>query len=574
MHSPEVNLPLNSSSRNVMATAIFLFLTMAAQAAPTVKIISPKSGSTSGSPVFYEATASSSTCASGIASMKIYSAPTVLAYTTPGAHLEAFITLSTGTYETTVETLDRCGEVTKAAIDITVSSTEGVSVYLPSSPSAESPVHIAASAQNSSCAGGIASMRIYTAPYVTPYTIDADQLDAYVTLSPGAYNLAVQAWDNCGNVFKSQLDENVRSATDGYLYSCNATVTNRNQQIKSFIVQLKIGSNGVLENPNGSSNPPEFGSCGSELNWIGNDPGGWFLYLWDGTSIRGFQIDQSTGALFKMPQSPFALNIQDIRGSAMDVAGHFLYASYGYQSAGTLASYRIDRSTGGLSLASTISIESPVGIATDPSGQYIYAYTLNGLLVGYAVDPSNGSFSPIPGNPYSFPSGTAATELVSSARYLYVGTAYDRGQKGEIFGFQIDSTTGALTPLPGSPFPAQKPSGLMQADWKTRYVWNWGETLNPTDSGIQAFQVAADTGSLSGSTYFTDLSQYGCVPATVEDPAALYVFTVYCYDSSNQENGAIGSWTIADTGDLKKSTVFEFHSEGVLAVIAPRKTAN
>jgi len=87
-------------------------------AAPTVTVLSPKSASASGSPVFYEAYATSPACASGIS-----------AYTVNGAHIETFITLAAGSYSTVVQAWDNCGGVAKTPVNITVKNTAGVSVF-------------------------------------------------------------------------------------------------------------------------------------------------------------------------------------------------------------------------------------------------------------------------------------------------------------------------------------------------------------------------------------------------------------------------------------------------------------
>ena len=49
-----------------------------------VSVSSPASGSTVGSPVHFVATAGSTSCAKGVASMGIYKAPYQLAYTVSG----------------------------------------------------------------------------------------------------------------------------------------------------------------------------------------------------------------------------------------------------------------------------------------------------------------------------------------------------------------------------------------------------------------------------------------------------------------------------------------------------------
>src|SRR5207245_10759527 len=104
-------------------------------APPTVTLIAPKTGTSAGSPVFYEAYATSSACTKGIASMRIYTADHVAAYTVNGAHLETFIKLAPGTYNTMVQAWDNCGGVSKTPVTLTVTSTAGVTVFLPNTTS-------------------------------------------------------------------------------------------------------------------------------------------------------------------------------------------------------------------------------------------------------------------------------------------------------------------------------------------------------------------------------------------------------------------------------------------------------
>jgi hypothetical protein len=68
-----------------------------------------------------------------------------------------------------------------------------------------SPVHFVASATAPSCSAGIASMRIYTAPGVAAYTVNSGSIDTYLTMANGNYNTVIQAWDNCGNVYKTPV---------------------------------------------------------------------------------------------------------------------------------------------------------------------------------------------------------------------------------------------------------------------------------------------------------------------------------------------------------------------------------
>jgi uncharacterized protein (DUF1499 family) len=241
------------SVRTLAFLGTAVFFAISSFAVPTVTVIAPKAGTSPGSPIFYEAYATSSACTKGIASMRIYTADHVAAYTVNGAHLETFIKLAPGTYNTVVQAWDNCGGVGKTPINLTVTSTAGVSIFLPNTASSSHPVHIAASAQNSACVAGINAIRIYTADGVSPYTVNSNQLDTYLTLAPRTYKLTLQAWDKCGHVYKSQFNQPVTTTPDAYLYAVNAP-----PNAPSDIYQFKIASNGFLKNPNGQNALPEF----------------------------------------------------------------------------------------------------------------------------------------------------------------------------------------------------------------------------------------------------------------------------------------------------------------------------
>ena len=88
-----------------------------------------------------------------------------------------------------------------------------------------SPIYYAASASSPGCAKGIAAMRIYVAPHVAVFSIDAPQFETFVNLKPGTYNTVLQAWDNCGGVAKAAIKVTVAASGGVTLYSpANHTV--------------------------------------------------------------------------------------------------------------------------------------------------------------------------------------------------------------------------------------------------------------------------------------------------------------------------------------------------------------
>ena len=195
------------------------FAVLISSAFAGVTVTSPAKGATMQSPVHFAATAGSTSCSKGVASMGIYTAPGVLAYVTNGTSLSTDLTLSAGTYSTTVEQWDYCGGASSTPITITVSSSSGVFVTSPSKNSTvSSPVHFAATA-TTTCSKGVASMGIYTAPYQKAYTVSGASLSTDLTLSAGTYNTTVEEWDNCGGAKSTPVTVTVSGGSSGSSFS-------------------------------------------------------------------------------------------------------------------------------------------------------------------------------------------------------------------------------------------------------------------------------------------------------------------------------------------------------------------
>jgi hypothetical protein len=538
-------------TRLIFCTTFLCFAT-AAFAAPTVTVLSPKASS-SGSPVFYEAYATSPSCASGISAMRIYSAPSVSAYTVDGAHIETFISLSAGSYSTVVQAWDNCGGVGKTTVDITVNSNAGVSVFLPTSSSANIPVHIAASAQNPDCADGINAIRIYTGNSIAPYTVDSDSVNTFVNLLPGTYDLTVQAWDNCGHVYKTPLTETAAAAADGYLYAMTASEsgTTTSNEIAEFTI-----NDGALTNPNGSGNPPTFAAA-SGVGSIAVDPGGWFVYATTPSGIYGYQIDQSSGSLAYMPGSPFPANDNEPTGIAVDPNGNFLFVAYNLSN--TVVAYQINRSSGALTETATVSGSGGITfVAADFTGQYVYADNDNDEEVtvwGWAVNPNNGALTAVSGSPYNVPAGNynglalTSTMLPSGSPaqpLLYVligGPSYPQ------MGYTVNFGTGALTDTPG-PDPSQcDQCGTFIADNQGR--WIWGFSSAPTYPAQNWFEILTigTNGTITKTNSTDQLSSEVDFYSLAEDGSGLYLYASGENCPGNTPTscvGAVSSWKLDD----------------------------
>lgn len=206
-----------------MLKSLSLLVCLSALCAPaafaSVTVSEPANGATITGPVSYVASATSSTCSKGVASMGIYTAPGVLAYVVNGASLNTTLDLSPDTYNTTVEEWDNCGGASTTPITVTVKSggsgSSGVSVSSPANDSTVgSPVNFKATA-TTSCSKGVSAMGIYTAPGVLAYTVNGASLNYNLALSAGTYNTTVEEWDGCGGAATTPVKITVSGGSSG-----------------------------------------------------------------------------------------------------------------------------------------------------------------------------------------------------------------------------------------------------------------------------------------------------------------------------------------------------------------------
>jgi 6-phosphogluconolactonase (cycloisomerase 2 family) len=185
------------------------------------------------------------------------------------------------------------------------------------------------------------------------------------------------------------------------------------------------------------------------------DPSGRFLYLADG-GVSGYAINGVSGALTPTPNSPYIAGDTPI-ALRVSPSGKFLYVAnhYGYD----ISIFTIDSTTGALTLSSTVSLGStlePWDLEINDAGTFLYvtsedySQAFNGILKSYlgmyAIDSNTGDLSPIKGSPLTFSQvgiANLAIRPTSSVLYVYVG--------GNILAYNVNSSTGTLTPLAASP---------------------------------------------------------------------------------------------------------------------------
>jgi 6-phosphogluconolactonase len=250
-----------------------------------------------------------------------------------------------------------------------------------------------------------------------------------------------------------------------------------------------IAEDGTLNPVPGSPFP-----AGSGPGWITIDPTGRFVYvancaaLCSGSgqgNVSGYAINKSTGALVPVPGSPFTAD-QIPYAVTIDPTGGFAYvANY---SSSTISVFKIDQCSGSL-WASTTSVPTggthPISLALDPQGRFLYVpNTLSNNVSAFAVG-SNGTLTAVPGSPFASGPSTQGVAVDLSGEFVYVTEGFD------VLGYSIGAS-GELVPLAGSPFAAPGFLVSLTMDRSGHFVYGAA-----TSAGVVAYTLNTTTGNLT-----------------------------------------------------------------------------
>ena len=325
---------------------------------------------------------------------------------------------------------------------------------------------------------------------------------------------------------------------------------------------------GCMGNNNIKILPP---GCGNNC-----PPSPEYLYATSPNHILGFTIDQSTGALSAPSVVAGPNQSTGITGTIS--LGHLYVSDFQND---TVDGFSINAWTGAL----TPITGSPFSLGGTPpgagglspfvsDGTHVYATDLNARAVaGFSFDNNSGALMPVPGSP--FLAGNTPVQAVQAGtqgKFLYVSDNGDSA--GGILGFTIDPNTGALTPISGSPFPTgltgsfPGPSALI-VNGNFLYVALAG-TVNANNQ-IVVFSIDQNTGSLTpipASPFVTgnDPLYMALVPVTTSSQAFLY--------AANIQDNTISAFTVDNTtGALSSVSGSPYAGASTLAGLAVSPTA-
>ena len=236
-----------------------------------------------------------------------------------------------------------------------------------------------------------------------------------------------------------------------------------------------------------------FTSVGFLANMV-SDPAGKFLFVCNlgNSSIEAFSINATTGALSPVNGSPFPIQGSGAGNLSMDPSGSFVYAA----STSGITAYVVNQTTGTLRAiaGSPFSDGSTLRASVvDSSGRFLYASgnTTQITTSVFTIDSSSGALTPIAGSPFLSPINSEVFSLAvhPSGKFLYGSFPV----VNSIVAWSINISTGALTVNPASPFATGNGTSMLLVAPNGNFLY----ALNGNDNTVSGFSIDANGGALT-----------------------------------------------------------------------------
>jgi DNA-binding beta-propeller fold protein YncE len=325
-----------------------------------------------------------------------------------------------------------------------------------------------------------------------------------------------------------------------------------NSQVAIF--QVDAASAAVTNTPTPVTGPPQAGGVVlSSTNFL-------FVSDYINNAVDVFSVNTTSGALTAVSGSPFTLGGgQGAEGVAVDPAGKFLYVTqhndnlvFGFAigSNGALTAV-----PGGAFATST----TPVAAVVDPSGKYLYVSNSQdalGSISAYSINSSTGALTAVAGSPFAtvVNGGPIGVAVSPNGQFLYAALAGSTGTGNQIAAMTINSGTGSLAAIAGSPFTTGNEPGLIAIDPSGKFLYS----PNIADNTVSAFSIDSSGGltQISGSPFMAGSSPFAI--AVNSKSATAYV--------ANGNATTVSAYTIDSSGAL--TTVAPINASGGVEGVA------
>jgi len=322
--------------------------------------------------------------------------------------------------------------------------------------------------------------------------------------------------------------------------------------IDQYAVDYDSGALTQIGSPVAAGNDP--------INLVAS-PSGQFLYVLNqlDSTVQEFAV-QGDGSLISK-------NVYKISGTlptaaAIDPAGAFLYVTFKYQAGysattpgpGGVAIFPINADNS-LGAVTTVNVgNNPVGVTVSYFNHFVYVLdqetSVNPTILGFSQNTSTGALTPVPGTTITTVGGkTVATGYAAgvvpsaiaeepTARFVYVTDQ----AANQLIGYLVQSN-GSLTPMVDGPFSAGLFPINLTIDPRGRLIY----VVNYNANTVQGYAIDTATGTPSGAAGAFG-SPVGTGPTCVAiDPA----LGVYLYTSDGLDSTVSAEKLTAGTGGLQ-----------------------
>lgn len=270
---------------------------------------------------------------------------------------------------------------------------------------------------------------------------------------------------------------------------------------------FSISSSGALASVPGS--PFSLGGTPPGAGGLTMFGAGQYFYATDlnAGAVAGFSFNSSNGTLTLVPGSPFPAGntpvqavqtgpfvyVSDLNDSQGGISAFSINAQSGALTPISGSPFPTGASG---------SFPGPSAMVVSGNSNFLYVALVgtanpNNQIAAFAIDQTTGSLNAVPGSPFLAGNGPLLLAYVpyTAGAYSFVYTA--NIQDGTISAFTADDTTGALTPVSGDPYPAGSIGGLAAVTAGTQTAGLFLYQSDPEAQTVRAYSINPTTGALS-----------------------------------------------------------------------------
>lgn len=219
-----------------------------------------------------------------------------------------------------------------------------------------------------------------------------------------------------------------------------------------------------------------------------------------------------------------------------------------------------------------------VTVVCPSAGRFAYITDEQGSQIfGYTIDGSSGALTPMPTSPFAAPTFPGSAVADPSSRFLYVPSQGANSMIGTILAYSINQSTGALTAIPGYQFPLTDAGGIVTPaavtiDPSGKFLY---ATINEPGTGpnlaVAVFTINHSDGTLtpiSGSPFaIGGVYTYGAGEIAI-GPSGQFMYIPYAYPDGGNVTGVVAAYRIDPT-----TGALTMVPGGPLRVVTPTGTA-